>query len=95
MRSRAIPSARLDSTAAVSRVGCARFVGTRALCCHPIIISVGPLIPSLSHRPLPLAFLSGLCSFENCWPAIMNKSHGAVLVYSPENEGHVGEVGAW
>ena len=34
-------------------------------------------------------------SFENCWPAIMNKSHGAVLVYSPENEGHVGEIGAW
>ena len=34
-------------------------------------------------------------SFENCWPAIMNKSHGAVLVYSPENDAHVGEVGAW
>lgn len=37
----------------------------------------------------------GSTDYESCWPAIMKDTTGVILVYNPENEGHVSESGAW
>ena len=37
----------------------------------------------------------GSTDYESCWPAIMKDTAGVVLVYNPENEGHVAESAAW
>ncbi|KAH8054131.1 GTP binding protein [Aureococcus anophagefferens] len=37
----------------------------------------------------------GSTDYESCWPAIMKDTAGVILVYNPDNEGHVSESGAW
>lgn len=39
--------------------------------------------------------ISGSTDYESCWPAIMKDTNGVILVYNPENEGHVSETATW
>ncbi|KAJ8608496.1 hypothetical protein CTAYLR_005743 [Chrysophaeum taylorii] len=62
-------------------------VGCRILECERTID--GPLMP------IELWDTGGSTDYESCWPAVMKDTDGVVLVYNPENEGHVSESGAW
>ncbi|XP_008947208.1 PREDICTED: intraflagellar transport protein 22 homolog, partial [Merops nubicus] len=38
---------------------------------------------------------SGDQKFETCWPALMKDSHGVIIVFNPELQGHLKEIEMW
>lgn len=45
--------------------------------------------------PVEVWDVGGSTDYEGCWPAIMQDSHGVIIVYDPGQEGQVSESGAW